>query len=136
MPDDDGKVRYGWVVEAVKSLGLPTIFLGVVLYMLWCAGSWAGQTVIVPIFNKQMEFIDEASKMTVEMNSTTQLINKTLESHGQHAIENLKTCSQINQTVEETKGEIKVMKANHDQILGVLKSIDENTKPLREGMPR
>jgi hypothetical protein len=133
---DDGRQKYGWAVEAVKSLGLPTIFLGIVLYMLWSAGSWAGKTIIVPIFQKQMEFIDQASQMTTEMNTTTQLINRTLESHGQHAIESLKTCSEINKTVEETQTEIKVMRANHDQVLGVLKSIDENTRTLRSGMPQ
>lgn len=133
---DDGRQKYGWAVEAVKSLGLPTIFLGIVLYMLWSAGSWAGKTIIVPIFQKQMEFIDQASQMTTEMNTTTQLINRTLESHGQHAIESLKTCNEINKTVEETQTEIKVMRANHDQVLSVLKSIDENTRTLRSGMPQ
>jgi hypothetical protein len=46
-------------VEATKSLGLPTVFLGVVLYMIWSAGGWAGETVVVPLFKKQ---IDENTK--------------------------------------------------------------------------
>ena len=104
--------------------------------MIWTAGGWAGSTVIIPIFNKQMEFIDKASKMAEEMNRTTGLINKTIEAHGQHAIENLKMCREIERVVLETQGDIKSMKTSQDQTLGVLKSIDENTKPLRHGMPQ
>ena len=122
-------------VEAVKTLGLPTVFLGVVVYMIWSAGSWAGETVVVPLFKKQMEFIDQASHMTEEMNTTTKIINKTLEAHGEHAIESLKTCRDIRETGLETKVEVKEIKTSHGQILDVLKNIDENTKPLRQGMP-
>ena len=124
-------------VESTKTLGLPTVFLGVIVYMIWSAGSWAGSTVVIPIFNKQMEFIEQASEMASEMNRTTSLINKTLEAHGQHAIESLKTCSDVKAITLETQGEVKAMKANNDQIIKVLESIDENTKPLRTGgMPQ
>jgi hypothetical protein len=123
-------------VESVKALGLPTVFLGVVVYMIWTAGSWAGETVIVPLFEKQMKFIDRASEMTEEMNSTTKIINKTLEAHGQHAVESLKTCHDIRETGLETHSDVKEVKTSSGQMLDVLKNIDENTKPLRDGMPR
>jgi hypothetical protein len=122
-------------VESVKSLGVPTVFSCAFMYAIWCAGSWAGETVIVPLFKKQMDFIDQASKMTDEMNQTTRIINQTLEAHGQHAIESLKTCQDIRETGLKTNGTVEVIHSNNDQILNVLKNIDENTKPLRHGMP-
>ncbi len=127
--------KNAWV-EATKTLGLPTVFLGVIVYMIWIAGSWAGESVVMPLFEKQMKFIDKAAEMTEEMNSTTQIINKTLEAHGQHAIESLKVCHDIRQTGLETKVDVKEISTSHTQMLDVLKNIDENTKPLRDGMPR
>lgn len=130
--DDVSATEAPWWVGHAKSLGLPTIFLGVLMYMIWTAGTWAGTTIIVPIFNKQMEFIDKASAMTEEMNRTTGLINKTLEGHSQHAVETLKFCQHIDSTTSTTDSEVKIMQKSHDQMLGVLKDIEENTKPLRE----
>lgn len=120
-----------WWIDAVKTLGLPTVFLGVLTYMIWVAGGWTGNTIVLPLFRKQMEFIEKASSMTEEMNRTTSLINQTLDAHGQHAVENLKTCQRIEATVRDTDTNIKVMQKSHDQTLSVLRSIDENTKPLR-----
>ena len=132
MPNDN---KNPWWIDAVKTLGVPTSFLIAVTYMIWSAGSWAGTTVVVPIFQKQMEFIEKASSMTEEMNRTTSLINKTLEAHGQHAIENLKTCQRVEEIAAETQTDVKVLTKSHDQILGVLQSIDANTKPLRTAGP-
>jgi hypothetical protein len=130
MPDE----KPPWYMGAIDKYGFPTVFLVVFLYMIWSAGSWAGETVVVPLFQKQMQFIDKASEMTEEMNSTTKIINKTLEAHGQHAIESLKTCHDIRETGLETQTEVKEIRANHGQIVEVLQNIDENTKPLREGV--
>jgi len=124
-----------WYMAAFEKYGISTTFLVVVLYMIWTAGSWAGETVVLPLFNKQMQFIDKASEMTEEMNSTTKIINKTLEAHGQHAIENLKTCTSIRETGLETNGAVKEIHGNHTKIIDVLEEINENTKPLRQVMP-
>lgn len=129
MPTPDNKTP--WWMDGIKTLGVPTSFLIALVYMIWMAGSWAGNTVVVPIFNKQMDFIDKASAMTQEMSRTTALINKTLEAHGEHAIENLKTCQRVEEICSKTATDVKVMSKSHDQILGVLQSIDQNTKPLR-----
>lgn len=125
-----------WWAGLIKSLGLPTCFLIALLYMIWQAATWAGEQVVIPLFKKQMEFIDQASEMTREINSTTTLINKTLEAHGQHAIESLKTCNEIKSLSIEHGDRIDTVRENHNQILGVLKNIDENTRPLKEHMPQ
>ncbi len=121
-----------WWIGAVKSLGLPTCFLMALLYMIWTAATWAGDTVVVPLFKKQMEFIDEASKMTSEINNATIVINKTLEAHGQHAIESLKTCNEIRSVVVENGDRIDTVREDNEKVLDVLKSINENTKPLKD----
>lgn len=136
MAGGDEKMNYGWVVEAVKSLGLPTVFLGIIVYMIWTAGSWAAATIIVPLFEKQMAFIDEASQMTREMTSVTAAINTTLKASGAHSIENLKISNEVKTVTSDTNSTIKMVQKSNDQILDVLKNIESNTQPLREGMPR
>tara|TARA_R110000868_G_scaffold400006_1_gene674075 strand:- start:6 stop:416 length:411 start_codon:yes stop_codon:yes gene_type:complete len=132
MPDSDSDKTAPWWVPLIKSLGVPTCFLIALLYMIWTAAIWAGDTVVVPLFTKQMSFIDEASKMTAEINNSTQLINKTLEAHGQHAIESLKTCQEIKNISTENGNRIDTVRENNDKILDVLKNIEENTEPLKE----
>ena len=124
-----------WYIEVIKTLGLPTAFLCIIVYGLWTAGSWAASVIIVPLFDKQMKFIDEASEMTREMTSVTSAINTTLKASGEHSIENLRVCNDIHKVTMETNGNVKTALESHDQILDVLKNIEENTKPLREGVP-
>lgn len=130
----DSKVP--WWMDAVKTLGLPTLFLGVVTYMVWSAGIWAGKEVVIPIFNKQVAFIDEATKMTNEMTATTVQINKTLEAHGQHAIEALRITAEIHDEVKESGAETKMngerLKGLQESMLKTLEDIERNTKPLPE----
>ena len=132
MPDSDTDKTAPWWVALIKSLGVPTCFLIALLYMIWTAAIWAGDTVVVPLFTKQMDFIDQASKMTSEINNSTQLINKTLEAHGQHAIESLKTCQEIKSITNANGDRIDTVRESNDKILDVLMNIDENTKPLKE----
>lgn len=125
-----------WYMDAIRTLGLPTVFLCALLYGIWTAGSWAASTIIVPLFEKQMEFIDEASQMTREMTAVTSAINTTLNASGQHSIENLKVGNEIKTVTLETNGNVKAMQESQNQILDVLKNIEANTQSLRDGMPR
>lgn len=125
-----------WYIEVIKTLGLPTAFSCIFLYGIWTAGSWAASVIIVPLFDKQMKFIDEASEMTREMTAVTSAINTTLRASGEHSIENLKVCNEIKTVTMETNGNVKAMQESQDQILDVLKNIETNTQPLRDGMPR
>ena len=124
--------RGPWWMDAVKTLGLPTVFLGVVTFMIWSAGSWAGEKVIMPLFNKQMTFIDEASKMTSEMNRTTSLINQTLQAHGEHAIETLRISSDTQKVVMMSESELKGIQRSHEEMIRILEKIESNTDPIRE----
>jgi len=67
-----------WITDAIKSLGLPTVFLCVVVYMIWAGGKWAGSEVIMPLFQRQTTFIDTATKTLTD----TQLTAAELQ-HGQ-----------------------------------------------------
>lgn len=135
MTDEEDSKKAPWWVGAINKAGIPTGVLAVVLWLLYCGGVWTGNTIIVPLFERQVKFMDETSEMIQEQTRTSGLINKTLEAHGQHAIDNLKTCYEIKSTGLETHGGVKAMQLSHEQVLNVLKSIDENTKPLRTGMP-
>lgn len=123
-----------WWMDAVKTLGLPTMFLGVITYMVWSAGIWAGQTVVIPLFNKQVAFIDEATKMTQGMTSSTQIISKTLEAQGEHALEVLRISQEIQSTVKDAKSQTEIngerLRGLNDSMLKTLEKIEKNTQPI------
>lgn len=123
-----------WWMDAVKTLGLPTMFLGVMTYMVWSAGIWAGQTVVIPLFNKQVAFIDEATKMTQGMTSSTQIISKTLEAQGEHALEVLRISQEIQSTVKDAKSQTEIngerLRGLNDSMLKTLEKIEKNTQPI------
>lgn len=121
-----------WWVQHAKSLGLPSCVLIALIYMIWAAGVWVGSTIVVPLFERQMLFIDEASKMTKEMSQSAASINKAIEAQSHHAIEAMQSCRRIEDTTTSTNSDVRVMQKSHDQMIGVLKDIEENTKPLRE----
>ena len=124
-----------WWMEAIKTLGLPTAFLCVIVYMIWSAGTWAGTAIVFPLFQKQMDFIDQASEMTKSMEVTMSKIDGTLSAHGEHALESLKICSEIRNVCAETAGETKLnserIRVGNQELIGVLKKIEENTSPTR-----
>ena len=63
-PDND---KAHWIVGAVKTVGVPTVFLGILLYMIYSSGRWAGIEVVVPLFKKQTEFIDRTAAVVEEI---------------------------------------------------------------------
>lgn len=123
-----------WWMEAVKTLGLPTVFLGVMTYMVWSAGVWTGQNVVMPLFTKQIAFIDEATKATQSMTSSTEIISKTLEAQGEHTIQALKIAQEIHNTVKDAKSQTDInwerLKVINDSMLKTLEKIEKNTQPL------
>jgi len=63
-PDND---KAHWIVGAVKTVGVPTVFLGILLYMIYASGKWAGIEVVVPLFKTQTEFINRTAVVVEEI---------------------------------------------------------------------
>jgi len=61
MADEKQDAAHWWL-DVVKTLGMPTAFLGIVIYMIWAAGKWTSAEVVMPLVKRQMEFIDTATK--------------------------------------------------------------------------
>jgi len=100
-----------WAIDAIKSLGLPTVFLCVVVYMIWAAGKWAGSEVVMPLFQRQTTFIDTATKTLTD----TQLTAAELH-HGQaKGFDDLK---QIRETATQVNADTK-------RIIDMLKDVQE-----------
>lgn len=142
MDEDAKKI---WILDAIKGLGLPTVFLGVVLYMIWVAGSWAGAEVVMPLFKKQMAFIDKASEITENMSKAISKIEQTLEDHSDDnkmvIIEINKSSDELSKSHEEIQSVItsqsgilqkiandaEVNAKNNSEQTAVLKKIEQNT---------
>ena len=91
--------RQPWWLDAVKSLGLPTVFLGVLLYMLYQAGIWTATEVVYPLFKQQSEFISSANDVMDSIEGTTNEIAKTINADGAHTIEILKAQQTLQESV-------------------------------------
>jgi len=149
MSSDDSEPTK-WIVNSVKSLGLPTVFLGIITYMIWVSGGWAAENVVMPLFRKQMSFIDEASAMTKQMTETTKQIETMIKEQSKdtgnavnEVVKNREAVvanRQIFQTTADEQATILKRiaadselnaKSNAEQI-SVLKKIEENTSGKQE----
>ena len=144
----DPSAKAPWYIDAVKTLGVPTVFLFCVLYMLWVSGQWAGTTILLPLYQKQSQFIESATKMTEKMMVTTDEINRTLKAHGENAVENLRVTNSLHKATETCTSAIidchKQVQASQDlireqaetnkehqkNVLDVLKKIETNTESM------
>ena len=91
--------RQPWWLDAVKSLGLPTVFLGIICYMLFEAGTWTATEVVYPLFKQQSEFIANANGVMKSIERTTEDIAKTINADGAHTIEILKAQQTLQESV-------------------------------------
>ena len=96
-----------WALDSIKSLGLPTVFVAVLLYLIVSAGKWAATDVIKPLVERQMTFIDTATKTLTD----TQLTAAELH-HGQaKGFDDLKRISEATvQLTADTKRIIDMIK--------------------------
>ena len=96
-----------WWVETIKTLGLPTVFLVVIVFMLWRGGKWASTEVIMPLFQRQMVFIDTATKtLTDTQEAATEVKEGQEQGHA-----SLKTISDaITELSADTKRVIDMLK--------------------------
>lgn len=137
----DQSAKAPWYFDAIKTLGVPTVFLFCVLYMLWVSGQWAGTTILLPLYQKQSQFIDSATKMTEKMTVTTDEINRTLKAHGEHAVENLRISNALHEATSSNsekvsecqdliRTQIESNKEHQKNVLDVLKKIEVNTENM------
>lgn len=61
-----------WQIKLAKTLGLPTVFLLILLYFIYTAGVWIAHSIAMPLFEKQTIFIDKATDMMSDMSETLQ----------------------------------------------------------------
>lgn len=117
-----------WWMDAIKTLGLPTAFLMVLLYMIWSAGTWTGTNVVMPLFQKQTEFIQSAAEMTTKVSANVEIINKTLHAHSEHSVETLRIASETKDLVIQNGNAVRNIADTNNEVVGVLKKIEANTK--------
>ena len=129
--DDNGKPH--WIVGAVKTVGVPTVFLGILLYMIYSSGSWAGTEVVIPIFKKQTEFIDRTAAVVEEIRDAVVDdavdVNAVLKQGSENR--NLITETSKEQTVllEKIAENTDKQQLNENEHMLILKEIADNTRP-------
>ena len=116
-----------WWAEIVKSLGVPTVFLGVLIYMIWGAGTWLGTTVVVPMYSKQVAMIDEVSNLVRTMEDNIEGINRTLLAFQEHSIETLRVANQTSQDAASNGVKIDELARTNVKLIELLEKIEKNT---------
>lgn len=136
---DAEQSRAPWYIDFIKTQGIPTAFLGGVVFMLWTAGSWAGTNVIYPLFEKQTKFLDTLEDVVKNMDASIEKINDTLDEHGEHAAETMKSSRVAQDAAVANSQKLDILSgkinAANEKIIGVLEKIEQNTGPIRELRP-
>jgi hypothetical protein len=96
-----------WQIKLAKQLGLPTMFLLILLYFIYQAGTWIAHSIAMPLFEKQTKFIDEATSMMSDMSDTL----------NQNQATNLRTQTDVD-----------ALRSALEEQTDVLKSIDQTLK--------
>lgn len=60
-----------WYVGLLQQLGLPTAILCVMIYGLWTGFSWFGNEIAIPMFQRQMRFIDSVEDSVKEIRAAS-----------------------------------------------------------------
>lgn len=66
--------REHWGIALVKQLGLPTALLMIMIYGVYQGATWFGAKVLIPLTDRQMEFIDQVDQ-------SVQKITTIIEEH-------------------------------------------------------
>lgn len=76
-----------WWMNVIKQLGLPTVLLLIIMYGAWQSAVWFGQTILVPLTERQMTFINQVDESVQKITSIVEehqknngLIARELES--------------------------------------------------------
>lgn len=51
-----------WWMNVIKQLGLPTVLLLIIMYGAWQSAVWFGKTILVPLTERQMMFINQVDE--------------------------------------------------------------------------
>jgi hypothetical protein len=132
----DEKSPVSWQVDVIQKLGFPTVFSCAILWMLWRGCSWLGTEVLLPLYNKQVVFIESATAMTGSMQVTTTEMNATLSTYGKtledqvHTYEAIVDATEVNtELIRQNQDLLKKLTNDSSKQLDVLERIENNTDP-------
>jgi hypothetical protein len=117
-----------WWMETAKQLGMPTVFLLLLLWMVYEGGKWTGNNVIAPIAKKQIEFIEKASVMTDQMSRTIDSIDHRMEESARSIKATAESLMLLDESVEINYDLLNRHTQETQEQTRILKSIDESLK--------
>jgi hypothetical protein len=117
-----------WWMETAKQLGMPTVFLLLLLWMVYEGGKWTGNNVIAPIAKKQIEFIEKASVMTEQMSRTIDSIDQRMEESAISIRATAESLMLLDESVEINYDLLNRHTKETQEQTRILKSIDESLK--------
>lgn len=67
-----------WIIDAIKSLGVPSAILVVITLAMWKAGSWTGDNILTPLVQRQIKFMDELGNAQQSQTRTLEAVADSL----------------------------------------------------------
>ena len=96
-----------WWIKVFRELGLPVAIICVMGYGGWHAVTWFGNSIALPMFQRQMIFIDEVQKATQDIASAVQQGEKSRAEMAGHLQAMSETAKEQTSVLEEIKAELK-----------------------------
>lgn len=76
--DEDRNMRYAWVPDLIRSVGVPTAILGALMWAMYQVAIWLGDHVALPIINQNIQTMQTIDQSQKEITSTLQALQKDL----------------------------------------------------------
>ena len=126
MPVED------WRIKTIKQLGVPTAFLVAILYLGYRGVEWFGVSILTPLFQRQMSFMDSLERSVTTIDATlndystinAKLLSDQVLTH-QAVLENRTINQDTNGILKEY---VKERTEQNRAILEVLDKIEKNIK--------
>jgi len=115
MTDEDKTGWHNWMLEILKTQGVATVLLGVMVYGVWNMISWSADNIATPLVHRQLEMmstIEDTSRLQAE---SLKMQNQLLNALNDSAIESNVVRSRIEEKVTNTQTSLLQLIKNMEQ---------------------
>lgn len=115
MTDEDKTGWHNWMLEVLKTQGVATVLLGVIVYGVWNMISWSADNIATPLVRRQLEMmstIEDTSRLQAE---SLKMQNQLLNALNDSAIESSVIRNRIEEKVTNTQTSLLQLIKNMEQ---------------------
>lgn len=116
MTDEDRTGWHNWVLDILKTQGVATVLLGVMVYGIWSMVSWSADNIATPLVHRQLEMMSTMESTARLQAESLKIQKELLISLNDNAAESARVRNQIQETVSLTQ----------TTLLQLIKNLEQN----------